>query len=87
MEEAVRKMTSLTARILGLHDRGLVSPGMWADIAVFDPETVIDRSDFTPPEATMRYPEGVEHLVVNGVVTLRDGEHTGALAGRVLRKK
>jgi N-acyl-D-amino-acid deacylase len=87
MEEAVRKMTSLTARILGLHDRGLVSPGMWADIAVFDPETVIDRSDFTPAEATMRYPEGVEHLVVNGVVTLRDGEHTGALAGRVLRKK
>ena len=87
MEEAVRKMTSLTARILGLHDRGLIAPGMWADIAVFDPETIIDGSDFTPPEATMRYPEGIEHLVVNGVVTLRDGEHTGAMAGSVLRKR
>ena len=59
---------------------------MWADVAVFDPETVRDRSDFTPAEATMRYPEGIEHLVVNGVVTLRKGEHTGAMAGRVLRK-
>jgi N-acyl-D-amino-acid deacylase len=87
MEEAVRKMTSLPARILGLHDRGLVLPGMWADIAVFDPKTVIDMSDFVPPEATMRYPEGIEHLVVNGVLTLRRGEHTGALAGRVLKKR
>jgi len=87
MEEAVRKMTSLPARILGLNDRGLVLPGMWADIAVFDPKTVIDRSDFVPPEATMRYPEGIEHLVVNGVVTLRRGEHTGALSGRVLKKR
>ncbi len=86
MEEAVRKMTSLPARILGLYDRGLISPGMLADLAVFDPETVRDRSDFVPTEATMRYPEGIEHLVVNGVVTLRNGEHTGAMAGRVLRK-
>jgi N-acyl-D-amino-acid deacylase len=87
MEEAVRKMTSLPARILGLHDRGLIAPGMWADIAVFDPDTVIDKSDFVPAEATMLYPEGIEHLVVNGAVTLRDGEHTGAMAGRVLRKR
>ncbi|MFQ6053786.1 MAG: amidohydrolase family protein, partial [Candidatus Bathyarchaeia archaeon] len=86
LEEAVRKMTSLPAQVLGLRDRGVLVPGMWADITVFDPETVIDRAEFVPPEATMRYPEGIDHLVVNGVVTLRDGEHTGAMAGRVLRR-
>jgi N-acyl-D-amino-acid deacylase len=53
---------------------------------VFDPETIIDRADFAPAEATMRYPEGITHLVVNGVVTLRNGEHTGARAGLILRK-
>jgi len=86
LEEAVRKMTSLPAQRLGLNDRGLLAQGMWADITVFDPETVIDRAEFVPPEATMRYPEGIDHLVVNGVVTLREGEHTGALAGRILRR-
>ncbi len=87
LEEAVRKMTSLPAQVLGLRDRGLLMPGNWADIAVFDPERVIDRADFVPPEATKLYPEGIMHLVVNGVVTLRDGEHTGAMAGRLLRRK
>jgi N-acyl-D-amino-acid deacylase len=56
---------------------------MWADLVVFDPETVLDGNDFTPAEATMRYPIGVDHLVVNGVVTMKDGEHTGAKAGKV----
>ena len=59
---------------------------MWADLAVFDPETVLDGNDFVPAEATMRYPIGIDHVVVNGVLTLKDGEHTGALAGRVLRR-
>jgi N-acyl-D-amino-acid deacylase len=86
LADAVRKMTSLPASVLGLSDRGLLLPGMCADITVFDPETVIDRADFTPAEATMLYPEGIEHLVVNGVVTLSDGEHTGARAGMILRK-
>jgi len=86
LTDAVRKMTSLPASVLGLSDRGLLLPGMCADITVFDPETVIDRADFTPAEATMLYPEGIEHLVVNGVVTLSDGEHTGARAGMILRK-
>jgi len=87
LHEAIRKMTSLPARVLGLHDRGLIVPGMAADVAVFDPETVVDGSDFTPAEATMRYPVGIDHLVVNGAVTLRDGEHTGAMAGKVLRRR
>jgi len=86
LSEAVRKMTSLPAQILGLRDRGLIARGSCADITVFDPETVMDRADFAPAEATMRYPDGITHLVVNGVVTLRDGEHTGARAGVVLRK-
>lgn len=86
LADAVRKMTSLPASILGLSDRGLLVPGMCADITAFDPETVIDRADFTPAEATKLYPGGIEHLVVNGAVTLRDGENTGALAGLILRK-
>jgi N-acyl-D-aspartate/D-glutamate deacylase len=86
LEDAVRKMTSLPASILGLRERGLLLPGMCADITVFDPETVIDRSDYTPAEDTKLYPEGIEHLVVNGVVTLRNGEHTGARPGVILRK-
>jgi N-acyl-D-amino-acid deacylase len=86
LEEAIRKMTSLPANRLGLHDRGLIIPGMWADILVFDPERVEDKADYTPPESAMRYPEGVEHLLVNGVPTIRGGEHTGAMAGRILRR-
>jgi N-acyl-D-aspartate/D-glutamate deacylase len=86
LSDAIRKMTSLPAQILGLRDRGFLAPGCYADITVFDPETVIDRADFAPAEATMRYPEGITHLVVNGVVTLRDGVHTGARAGVVLRR-
>ena len=86
LQEAIRKMTSLTARIIGLHDRGLVMPRMWADLVVFDPEIVLDGNDFVPAEATMRFPVGVDHLVVNGVVTMRDGEHTKAKAGKVLRR-
>jgi len=86
LSDAVRKMTSLPASTLGLVDRGLLVPGMCADITVFDPETVIDRADYTPAEATKLYPEGIEHLVVNGAVTLRDGQHTGARAGLILRK-
>lgn len=87
LEDAIRKMTSLPAQILGLRDRGLIAPGMWADIVVFDPDEIIDRADYTPPKAAMRHPEGVHHLLVNGVLTLRNGEHTGAMAGRVLRRR
>ncbi|MCW4050337.1 MAG: D-aminoacylase [Candidatus Bathyarchaeota archaeon] len=86
LTEGVRKMTSLPAQILGLSDRGLLIPGNKADITVFDPESIIDKADFSPPEKTMLFPEGVLHLIVNGVVTLRDSEHTGARAGKVLRR-
>ena len=86
LENAVRKMTSLPAQILSLRDRGVLLPGNKADILIFNAETVIDRADFVPRESTMRFPDGIIHLVVNGVLTLYEEEHTGARSGKVLRK-
>jgi N-acyl-D-aspartate/D-glutamate deacylase len=86
LNEAIRKMTSLPAQVLGLTDRGLLHPGNYADIVVFDPDTVIDKAEFVPKEATKLYPKGIAHLIVNGVVTMRDGEHTRVKAGKILRK-
>lgn len=81
LEEAVRKMTSLPASQLGLTDRGIVREESFADLVVFDPARVIDRATFDAPHA---YPLGIEHVVVNGVVTVESGEHTGARAGRAV---
>ena len=86
ISDAIRKMTSLPATILGLNDRGLLIPGAAADITVFTPDTIIDKSKFVPTETTKLYPEGISYVIVNGEVTLREGEHTGARAGMVLRK-
>ncbi len=83
LEEAVRKMTSAPARRLGLWDRGLIRPGFKADIVIFNPETVIDKATFMEPH---QYPEGIEYVIVNGTVVIDEGEHTGALPGRVLRR-
>lgn len=82
LEEAVRKFTSAPARRLGLEDRGLIAQGMYADLVAFDPSTVADRATFEDPH---QYPVGIHVVVVNGVVTIRDGEHTGELAGRAVR--
>ncbi|MGD2201283.1 MAG: amidohydrolase family protein, partial [Candidatus Bathyarchaeota archaeon] len=87
LEEAVRKMSSLGAQRIGLTDRGLIAKGMWADIAIFDPKTVIDKAEYTPPEKSILYPEGIPYVIVNGVITIDGGEHTGALAGKILRKR
>jgi dihydroorotase/N-acyl-D-amino-acid deacylase len=82
LEEAIRKMTSLPAARLGLADRGLLRPGMKADLVVFDPATVRDLATFEKPH---QYAEGVSLVVVNGEIVL-DGERmTGARPGRVLR--
>jgi N-acyl-D-aspartate/D-glutamate deacylase len=83
LEEAVRKMTSLNAAKIGLCDRGLLRPGAFADITVFDPAKVIDRATYADP---FQYPEGIEYVVVNGQVTIERGKHTGARGGRVLRR-
>jgi N-acyl-D-aspartate/D-glutamate deacylase len=81
LEEAVRKMTSLPARRMRLHDRGLLRPGMAADITVFDPERIRDVATFEDPN---RYSEGVSFVVVNGRVVLDDGKLTAERPGRVL---
>lgn len=81
-QEAIRKMTSLPARFLGIKDRGLIREGMYADIVIFNPVSVIDRATFSDPH---QYPEGIETVIANGSVVVKKGEHTGAMAGRVLR--
>lgn len=84
LEEAIRKMTSLPAWRIGLQDRGVLREGMRADAVLFDADTVIDNATFTAPH---QYPTGVEWVLVNGVPVVRNGEHTGARPGMVLRHK
>jgi dihydroorotase/N-acyl-D-amino-acid deacylase len=82
LEDAVRKMTSFPAQRLGLSDRGIVRPGMKADLVIFDPATVADRATFEKPH---QYAEGVSVVVVNGQVVFESGAMTPARPGRVLR--
>jgi N-acyl-D-amino-acid deacylase len=81
LAEAVRKLSGLPATTLELDHRGFVKPGMFADVVVFDPATIADRATFESPH---QYAVGVQHVFVNGLQVLRDGEHTGALPGRAL---
>ena len=83
LEEAVRKMSGFPAARIGLTDRGILRPGMKADIVVFDPATIIDRATFEKPH---QYAEGVSAVLVNGQLALADGQMTGTRAGRTLRK-
>jgi dihydroorotase/N-acyl-D-amino-acid deacylase len=76
-------MTSIPAERLGLSDRGYLKEGMKADITIFNPETVIDKSTFVDPH---HYPEGIEYVIVNGQVTIQEGVLTEKRGGRVLRK-
>jgi N-acyl-D-aspartate/D-glutamate deacylase len=82
LEDAVRKMTSLNAAKLGIVDRGLLRPGQFADVTVFDPERVIDRATYLEP---FQYPEGIEIVVVNGRVVLDHGKENDERPGRALR--
>ena len=82
LESAIHKVTQMPARKLRLDRRGVVEPGAFADLVAFDPATVSDRATFDDPH---QYPVGIEHVVVNGVLTLRDHEHTGDLGGRGVR--
>jgi N-acyl-D-amino-acid deacylase len=82
LEFAIRKMTSLAAQRVGLTERGLLRPGMYADITVFDPNTIIDNSTFEQPQ---QLAGGVSYVFVNGVAVLDEGKVTSALPGRALR--
>jgi N-acyl-D-aspartate/D-glutamate deacylase len=81
LEEAVRKMTSANAAKIRIYDRGLLRPGQWADVTIFNPETVIDLATFERPH---QYATGVEYVIVNGKVVLERGRHTGARPGVIL---
>ncbi|MEO7665318.1 MAG: D-aminoacylase [Candidatus Limnocylindrales bacterium] len=83
LEEAVAKMTSMPAARLGLRDRGHLADGFVADIVVFDPATVRSLATYDDPR---RFPEGIGDVIVGGVPVVADGEHTGALPGRALRR-
>jgi len=83
LEEAVRRMTSLPASRLKLEDRGILRQGWWADIVVFDPERVRDNASFEEPH---RYSSGIRYVLVNGTLAFEDGDFTGELAGRLLRR-
>lgn len=82
LEEAVRKMSSAVATRLMIEDRGEIREGMFADLVVFDPRTITDRATFEQP---LQLSTGVMHVWVNGVLVLRDGVHTGAKPGRIVR--
>lgn len=82
LPEAIRRLAALPAQNLGLADRGLLKPGQFADVVVFDPATVAERSTYAEPH---QFAVGVRHVLVNGVPVLRDGTHTGALPGRALK--
>ena len=84
LEKAVMKMTSVTAKKLGLKDRGLLKEGMRADIVILDPKRVADKATYLDP---YQYPEGIEYVIVNGELVIDAGEHTGSLPGMVLRHK
>ncbi len=83
LEEAIRRLTSFPAANLGLARRGTLRPGYYADVVVFDPGTIQDHATFDRPH---QYATGVRHVFVNGVQVIRDGEHTGARPGRVVRR-
>jgi len=78
---AIRKLTSLPASNLGLDRRGLLREGYFADMVLFDPQTIADRATYDQPH---QYAVGVRHVFINGVQVLKDGEHTGAKPGRAL---
>jgi N-acyl-D-aspartate/D-glutamate deacylase len=81
-EEAIRKLTTLPADILGLKDRGALVKGYLADIVVFDPDLIQDMSTFEDP---FHYPTGMRYVIVNGTAVVDEGKYTGALPGRALR--
>jgi N-acyl-D-amino-acid deacylase len=83
LEEAIRKMTSLPAQFFGFVDRGVIKPGAFADLVVFDPAKIAETATYEKPHS---YPVGIAAVVVNGVVTVRNGKHTEARAGQIVTK-
>ncbi len=81
-EDAIRRMTSFPAQRLGLRDRGILRENTWADIVIFDPEKVIDKATFENPH---QFPEGIPHVIVNGVIVVENNKQNRKRPGKVLR--
>jgi N-acyl-D-amino-acid deacylase len=84
LHHAVYKMTGASAKALGLKDRGVLKEGFRADITVFDPATIAQRATYEDPH---QFAAGIDTVLVNGTPTLQGGDHTGALAGQILRRQ
>ncbi len=84
LQEAIRKMTSFPAQRFGLMDRGVLRPGAWADIVVFDLDRIHDRATNLYPH---QYPEGIDYVFLDGILVVKGEKHTGALPGKVLRRR
>jgi N-acyl-D-aspartate/D-glutamate deacylase len=84
LEDAVRKMTSLNATMIGIRDRGMLQAGLFADITIFDANRIIDGASYEEP---FQYNQGVEYVIVNGRLVIDQGTHTGARPGRALRHR
>ncbi|MBE7446834.1 MAG: D-aminoacylase [Planctomycetia bacterium] len=82
-EQAIQKMTGLPAQKVGLDRRGLIREGYFADLTIFHPKKVVDKSTFAEPH---QYSEGIEYVIVNGKITVSSGTHNGTTNGRILRK-
>ena len=82
LQEAIRRLTSLPAANLKIRDRGALEAKYFADVVVFDPEAIRDHATFAEPH---QFATGVQHVIVNGVPVLVDGEHTGATPGRFVK--
>jgi len=83
LPEAIRKVTSSSAGILGLENRGELKEGYWADIVLLDLDKIADKATYEDP---IKYPDGIEYVFVNGVLIVEDGKYSGNLPGKVLRK-
>lgn len=81
LPEAIRKMSAWPATRMGLFDRGMIRPGLWADVVIFDYAAIQDRASWQSPA---EYPAGIEHVIVNGQIVASRGKHTGARPGRIL---
>jgi len=82
IEEAIRRMTSFACQRLRIFDRGIIRPGMWADLTIFDFKKIKSKGDFDNPQ---QFPEGIEYVLVNGQLAVEKGEYTGIQAGKVMR--
>ncbi|MBI5750030.1 MAG: D-aminoacylase [Nitrospinae bacterium] len=81
---AIYKMTSFPCKRIGIKDRGMIKEGCFADLVIFNPDTISNTATYESPK---NYPKGIEYVIVNGIITVKNGEHTGTKAGRILMHK